>query len=464
MVKEKELFDTDKFNILKEDINVYEELMKDVVNVFSAVMNLGIHSGMSINRLIKHIGNDCIEKEGEKNEFEKNMGMNNNNDNDMDLIRFTNNGPIFQISKSVLDSLKGSFIEEQRDEEKRTNDGSIYLDYPGKDVFIYYLLDYVNGEKVNFDSFSYEEQLGLLDLFEFCGLVIPLELIDCRERRDTKKKKYELDDKVDLIITGKKNDIIKKYLINNNLWIDCILEYDNGFIDYNHIDDSLYMNKEYEYIEYIMELAKNGFYIINNDNNVDKEVLENEISELLNINEIDLDLLEIPLVSWLGKEKRWKLLFRASEHNYSGEEFNRLCYHHGETVTIIKHIGHDNHINIFGGYTDQNWSQPVYNKNYENEFIFTICNEHNIPPTKYDYFGGPCCGRWCHLHNNGPYFGGYQDIRISDFCHTNHCSCCSTNNFETKKTSKKSSLFVNTNDADSTNYFTVEDYEVWERA
>ncbi|KAK8797338.1 hypothetical protein WA158_004546 [Blastocystis sp. Blastoise] len=181
MVKGKALFDIDKFNRLNEDINVYEELMKDVVNVFGSVMNLGIHSLISINRLIKNIGDDCIEKEGENNKFEnksvyesnnnvdKNINMNNDNDNDMDLIQFTNNGPVFQVSKSVLDSLRGSFIEEQREEEYRTNDGSIYLDYRGNDAFIYYLLDYLNGKKVYFDSFCYEEQLELLDLFEYCN-------------------------------------------------------------------------------------------------------------------------------------------------------------------------------------------------------------------------------------------------------------------------------------------------------
>ncbi|KAK8801953.1 hypothetical protein WA158_006348 [Blastocystis sp. Blastoise] len=176
--------------------------MKDVVNVFGSVINLGIHSGISINRLIKHIGDDYIEKKGNNNEFENKCVYESNNnedmnanmdakyDNDMDLIRFTNNGPIFQISKSVLDTLKGSFIDDQREEGKRTNYGFIYLDYPENDFAVYYLLDYLNETKVYFDSFSYEEQLEILDLFEFCGLVIPIELIDCRERRDRKMKKY----------------------------------------------------------------------------------------------------------------------------------------------------------------------------------------------------------------------------------------------------------------------------------
>ncbi|KAK8791779.1 hypothetical protein WA158_005156 [Blastocystis sp. Blastoise] len=425
MVKEKVLFDIDKFNRLNEDINVYEELMKDVINVFGSVMNLGIHSGMSINRLIKHIGDDCIEKEGERNEFEKkcvyesnnhedmNVNMYNNNDNDMDLIRFTNNGPVFQISKSILDTLIGSFIEEQRDEEYRTSDGSIYLDYPGNDAFIYYLLDYLNGKKVDFDSLCYEEQLELLNLFEFCGLLIPLELINCRERRDTKKKKYEEEDKVSLTINEKKNDIIKEYLIKNGLWNNYVMNYDNGFINYNPIDNGLYMNKKYEYIEYITQYVNNGTIDIEEDKIIDinKELLEKEMVELFGDKGkeeakeamipgwfkqstiIDKELTK-PLVNWLGKEKKWKLLFRASEHNYSASEFHKYCNNQGETVTLIKHIGKNNHMNIFGGYTDQDWDSSRSWKPNSKEFLFTLSNEHGIPPTKYDNTNsssGICC-------------------------------------------------------------------------
>ncbi|KAK8810488.1 hypothetical protein WA158_007063 [Blastocystis sp. Blastoise] len=495
MVKEKVLFDTDKFNRLKEDINVYEELMKDVVNVFGSVMNLGIHSGLSINRLIKHIGDDCIEKEGESNEFEKkcvykdknnedmNVNMDDNDDNDMDLIRFTNNGPIFQISKSVLDSLKGSFIEEQRDEEYRANDGSIYLDYPGNDAFIYYLIDYLNGKKVNFDSFSYEEQLELLNLFEFCGLVIPMELIDCRERRDRKMKKYEEGDEVSLIINGNTNDTIKEYLVKNGLWNDYVKNYDNGFINYNPIDNSLYMNKKYEYIEYITEYVNNIYIYIEEDkiNDINKELLEKEMVELFgekgkeetkeamipgwfNQSTIINKEFERPLVNWLGKEKKWKLLFRASEHEYKASEFHRCCDNKGETVTIIKHIGHNNHINIFGGYTDQSWEyRPGSSKSFSKEFLFTLSNEHGIPPTKYDYINSDRSYAIFCTSSNGPKFGGGYDIKISDQCYSNTDSYCNAHSYSEVNTPQKSSLFVNTNNANSRNDFKVEDYEVWGR-
>ncbi|KAK8797341.1 hypothetical protein WA158_004549 [Blastocystis sp. Blastoise] len=492
MVKEKVLFDIDKFNRLKEDINVYEELMKDVVNVFGSVMNFGIHSGISMNRLIKYIRDDCIEKEDENNEYEKkcvyesnnneNMNMNyNNNDSDMDLIQFKNNGPIFQISKSVLDSLRGSFIEEQREEEYRTNDGYIYLDYRGNDAFIYYLLDYLNGKKVYFDSFCYEEQLELLDLFEFCGLPLPMELIDCKDRN---MKKYEENDEVSLFINGKKNDIIKEYLIKNDLWNTYVMNYNNGFINYNHIEDSLYMDEKYKYILYITQYVKNGYIDIEEDKIIDIDItlLKNEMIELfgnqgkeavkklimgipsifINSKIIEKKCFETPLVNWLGTEKKWKLLFRASEHNYSSQEFHKYCDNKGETVILIKHIGHNNHINIFGGYTDQNWDSNSYNKYRSKEFLFTLTNEHNIPPTQYPHDGNNN-GIYC-SSSYGPVFGDGSDILIGDNCHTTDDNAWTVSqSFTTVNTPQKSSLFVNTDNANSTNHFIVEDYEVWGR-
>ncbi|KAK8800701.1 hypothetical protein WA158_000026 [Blastocystis sp. Blastoise] len=497
MVKEKALFDIGKFNRLKEDINVYEELMKDVVSVFGSVMNLGIHSGMSINRLIKHIGDGYINNKSGKNGFEMksayedknnedmNVNMDDKCDDNMDSIRFTNNGPIFQISKSVLDSLKGSFIEEQCSEELRTNDGSIYLDYPGNDAAVYYLVNYLNGKKVDFDSFSYEEQLKILDLFEYCGLPIPLELIDCRARRDTKKKKYEEGDEIKLIINGNKNDTIKKYLIKNGLWNEYVIHYDKGFIHYNPIEDNFYVNKKYEYIEYINQYVNNGYIDIEEEKiiSIDKELLDKEMFELFgdkgreavteemmgnptvftNSRIIEKRCFETPLMKWLGKEKRWKLLFTASKHEYKASQFHKYCDYKGETVTIIKHKGNYNHINIFGGYTDQNWDSNSGNKPASKEFLFTLSNEHGIPPTHYLHNGNGsgilCSSLW------GPVFGSGFDISLVDKCDTDNVyTYTNASSFTWINTPQRSSLFVNTAGPNEYNYFKVEDYEVWGRA
>ncbi|KAK8797606.1 hypothetical protein WA158_005952 [Blastocystis sp. Blastoise] len=198
----------------------------------------------------------------------------------------------------------------------------------------------------------------------------------------------------------------------------------------------------------------------NNNNNASISMSTSigfEDSSIITMND---DYLNI-FINWFGKEKKWKLLFRASEHNYLASEFHKYCDYEGETITIIKHIGHDNKINIFGGYTNQNWeSNESICQSYSKEFLFTLSNEHNIPPTQYLYtdtnkgYGITCSSLW------GPTFG-YADIYIADNCHNNNDSTCHAYSYGIINTSQKSSLFVNTNDCDTANLFTVEDYEVW---
>ncbi|KAK8812253.1 hypothetical protein WA158_007487 [Blastocystis sp. Blastoise] len=497
MVKEKSILGAGQLIRLKEDINAYEELMKDIIGVLGSVMNLGIHSGLSINKLAQRISSDYIEEDTDNSSIEiisadkcennGNMTMDlvtsdTNYNKDTDLIRFTSTGPLFQISKSILESLKGSFLDETFIKEYRTIDGSMYLDYRGNDASAYYLLDYLNGKKVDFDSLSYEEQLEILDLFEYCGLPIPIELVNCRERRDTKIKKYEEGDEVELIINGNKNDTIKEYLVKNRLWNEYVMSYNNGFIDYNHIEDSLYMNKKYEYIEYINEYVINETVNIEEEKiiNINKELLLHEIYELFGTKGKQIvysNLMQRPrfsdslilenkdmdyqLQEWLGKEKKWKLLFRASEHKYSRDEFHKYCDYKGETVILVKQIGNNNHINIFGGYTDQNWESTV-RKYASKEFLFTLSNEHNVPPTQYKHNGNGdgivCANNW------GIVFGSGPDLCIDDDCHkTKYYVCTKACSFTWVDTPQQSSLFVNTAGPQKENHFVVEDYEVWGR-
>ena len=58
------------------------------------------------------------------------------------------------------------------------------------------------------------------------------------------------------------------------------------------------------------------------------------------------------LSEWLGNEYKSKLLYRASEHGYSGQSFHEYCDDKGPTLVIIKSSGGW----IFGGYTTQSWS------------------------------------------------------------------------------------------------------------
>ena len=63
------------------------------------------------------------------------------------------------------------------------------------------------------------------------------------------------------------------------------------------------------------------------------------------------------LREWIGDYK-WKLLYRASEHDYRAKSFHECCDDEGPTLIVIKSSGGW----IFGGYTTQSWSGcGIYN-------------------------------------------------------------------------------------------------------
>ncbi|KAK8810420.1 hypothetical protein WA158_006995 [Blastocystis sp. Blastoise] len=493
MVKEKVEFDANKIGDIQKDVIHFERLISDLIGILSKSISFCIHSGESINALVNRLTRNCegmndkngddpkiiIQESSFLNEYDATM---NNNDNGIDYIRFTSSGPVYSLPKRITNSLVGSLLYEYSQENQRTNDGNMFLDYRGDETLFPLLIDSLMNKKVNIDKLKFGDQIELLDLFEYCELPIPEELMKTHYRRDHGVKQYEEDDDVILYINDKKDDILRDYWKKNELWNNIVNEYDDGYVYFDEKNNEMYLKKDYTYIDHIYEYIQyNCIYISEEETkNINRELLENEMYSLFgdkgrnsvkngwNINVpfphsyIVDQTTELSLVNWLGKEKKWKLLFRASEHKYKANKFHKYCDYKGETVTIIKHIGHNNHINIFGGYTDQSWESGSGSwKPYSKEFLFTLSNEHGIPPTKYDYTNSDrSCGIYCYS-SYGPYF---CDIYISDQCHSNTNSYCNAHSYSEVNTPQKSSLFVNTNNSNSTNKFTVEDYEVWGRA
>ncbi|KAK8807468.1 hypothetical protein WA158_004227 [Blastocystis sp. Blastoise] len=492
MVKEKVGFDANKMGDIQKDVIHFERLISDLIGILSKSISFCIHSGESVNELVNRLTRNCDgmnDKNGddphiiiqESSFLNENDATMNNNDNGIDYIRFTSNGPVYSLPKRITNSLVGTYLYEQCQEEKRTIYGEVYLDYRGDETVAPLLIDSLMNKKVNIDKLSLSDQIDLLKMFEYCELPVPEELMKTYYRRDHKMKQYKEGDDVILYINDKKDDILRDYWKKNELWNNIVNEYDDGYVYFDEKNNEMYLKMNYTYIDHIYEYVQyNCIYISEEETkNINRELLENEMYSLFgdkgrnsvkngwNINVsfphsyIVDQTTELSLMNWLGKEKKWKLLFRASKHNYLASEFHKYCNNKGETVTIIKHIGHNNHINIFGGYTDQNWDSSDY-KPYSKEFLFTLSNEHGIPPTKYDNTNSNC-GIYC-SSSYGPTFGGGFDIYISDQCHSNTNSSCNAYSYSEVNTPQKSSLFVNTNNANSTNKFTVDDYEVWGRA
>ncbi|KAK8811450.1 hypothetical protein WA158_003184 [Blastocystis sp. Blastoise] len=424
MVKEGVLLDLDSINQLKDIASGFDELMKKVVDGFTSIVSETLYTGKAFHDVLKNLNNNNNANEEDKNlNYKQFQNEKNNNVNEA-----------MNMSQRYYNHAEDTDLIR----------------------FLVMVLYYLNGKEVDYSVFDIKDKLELLHLYEFCNIIIPVELVGCREQRDDNKE--------------------------NEIWNSFVMKYNDGFVDYNFIDNSFSMSLKCDTIKYITQYAEHEFChiveTVNNDLNIN--LLKKEMYTLfgdkgrqciidmmkrptvfLESKIINKKCFETPLVNWLGKQKKWKLLFRASDHNFKASEFHKYCDTKCPTVTIIKHIGHDDKINIFGGYTTQYWESRTENwwKYDSGSFLFTLSNEHDIPPTKYDILD-PYNALYCDM-NSGPHF---MDIHISDDCHNNKNSYINgkTGDYSHSLTPQFRSLFVNTAGPQDTNYFSVDEYEVYE--
>ena len=137
------------------------------------------------------------------------------------------------------------------------------------------------------------------------------------------------------------------------------------------------------------------------------------------------------LIQWLKKPnislknqnlKNIKLLYRGSRDGFKSKAFHDNCDNQGPTLVIIE--SSDNY--IFGGYSSIDWQSTTWNgicgkgnnarrdgKGYE--FVFTLRNPHDIPPSKFNMKKNWLDHSICCDINLGPIFG-CNDIRIQNNC------------------------------------------------
>jgi hypothetical protein len=112
----------------------------------------------------------------------------------------------------------------------------------------------------------------------------------------------------------------------------------------------------------------------------------------------------------------FKLLYRATKHGFSANDFHSKCDGHNNTLTIIK----TNDGYIFGGYTTLCWSSKLTND--PDAFIFTLVNKQSRPMRINCVHPQQAISTY---QNVGPVFGGYKnsyDIYISNNSNTNPSS------------------------------------------
>ena len=119
------------------------------------------------------------------------------------------------------------------------------------------------------------------------------------------------------------------------------------------------------------------------------------LAKLLNFNSIeDLSI-------------KLKLLFRASEHNFSGPKFHEICDGMEPTLTIVRFTSQM----IFGGYASKTWFKENGKETAPGSFLFSLDKEtrHDIYDKKEMVLNG--YPEW------GPFFS--FDLKIRNNCNAN---------------------------------------------
>ncbi|KAK8811272.1 hypothetical protein WA158_003007 [Blastocystis sp. Blastoise] len=170
MVKEKVEFDANKMGDVQKDVIHFERLIGDLIGILSKSISFCIHSGESVNELVNRLTRNCEgmnDKNGddpkliiqESSFLNENDSTMNNNDNGIDYIRFTSNGPVYSLPKRVTNSLVGTYLYEQCQDDKKTVDGEAYLDYPYDETLFPLLIDSLMNKKVNIDKLKLGDQI-----------------------------------------------------------------------------------------------------------------------------------------------------------------------------------------------------------------------------------------------------------------------------------------------------------------
>lgn len=161
------------------------------------------------------------------------------------------------------------------------------------------------------------------------------------------------------------------------------------------------------------------------------------------------------LNEWFGVPKQsWKLIFRASEHNFSAEAFHKHC--DGVKPTFVLILSNKGYLS--GGYSHQEWTSGINNsgrfKSCNNAFLFRLaCPDTNIQcPTRYKI--KKTIFAYGHHRLWGPVFGGGSDLNISNNCHLNEDSYSNFPHSYDGDDASTTSLFGSYN-------FTVMEYEVF---
>jgi hypothetical protein len=125
-------------------------------------------------------------------------------------------------------------------------------------------------------------------------------------------------------------------------------------------------------------------------------------------NEQSLNLINLISINQTKlSNKTWNLLYQASRDGFNSSIFHSKCDGVLGTLTVVK----STYNNIFGGYTEADWSYQYWYyqfKNDTNAFLFSLVNSYNTS-VKMNVIQP----QYAICTYNGPTFGGGFDLYVA---------------------------------------------------
>ena len=284
-----------------------------------------------------------------------------------------------KVNAELAMKYPGSYFYKEYNSDRRTGDGNIYLDHDGtNDGLIEKYMEDDNSLNQDIKKMNNEKRGNLLDDLSFFSLPIKKDFVkELGHNEDNEIMEAWKNRRVLLVNNEYNKDFIE--LLKKNQLLDTVFKNQNlGDIQYIEDQKSFTMAITLKYYDVIVDCLKNEKMINKelikaNSDKGDADELINEMKMIgielndakkeeirgcfyqpmfMNIsNIIDNRKYDKALREWAG-EHEWKMIYRASENNYTAKSFHEHCDNATPTLVIIKS---DNDC-IFGGYTTQSWS------------------------------------------------------------------------------------------------------------
>ena len=283
------------------------------------------------------------------------------------------------ISADLVTQYPGSYLYREYINGVRTSDGDIFVDCEGDyDELIVKYMENDDSLIEDVKSLKNADKEKFIDDLNFLELPIKKDMIDvlsCAEKigmiEAWMNRKY-------VIVNNRFSKIINKWIDQNNFIYRIIINKQVKKINYNEENLRFFINIHLKYMDmiedYIMNDMRLNEDLLKKYKNVNASSIINEFRmigiflsevELKQIRKISYEPLfknesyiiynydfDKKLQEWLDYRFGWKLIYRASEHDYTAKSFHEYCDNKGPTLIVIK----SSEGWIFGGYTTKSWS------------------------------------------------------------------------------------------------------------